>query len=163
MAPVGKGVAWFRAGAYGLLLFGLVHSLAVYKGLFVPPADSADQSIVAALLARRMDAGPLHSSAWHTLQLLNAGYSILLLHAGALNLVALPAALTSGRLRRLTLVNIAFAALMFLATLLAQFPPPMVFALAVLLLFVVSLLRQSAPGKPDTAQDDPSGVGRAAS
>ncbi len=145
MAASSRGVGWFRAGAYGLLLFGLAHSIAVFKGLFVAPSEPAEQTAAAALRALRMDAGPLHSSAWHTLQLLSAGYSILLLQAGALSLVALPPALASGRLRRLTIVNIAFAGPMLLASLLAQFPPPLVFAFAVLILFVVSLLRQSAP------------------
>jgi hypothetical protein len=65
-----------------------------------------------------------------------------LVFAGVLNLVALPAALAQGRLRALTVVNLAFCGLLFVICVVARFPPPMVFALLIEVLFFLSLLGQ---------------------
>ena len=90
-----------------------------------------------------MDMGPFHPTGWHTVNILNSSYSALLLYAGVLNLAALSPAIAAGRLRRLTVVNIAFVSVLLAITLALQFPPPALFATITLAFFAISFFRQA--------------------
>ena len=138
-----RGRRWFIAGSIALLVFGSVHLLAVYQSLFVPPSTPAEIEADRALAALKMDMGPFHPTGWHTVNILNSSYSALLLYVGVLNLVALGPAIAAGRLRKLTVVNIVFVAILLTIVLALQFPPPALFAAITLVLFAVSWFRQS--------------------
>lgn len=137
-----SGHRWFKAGAITLLVFGGIHLLAVYKSLFVAPTDPAEFRAEAALRDFKVDLGPFHPTGWHTVNILNASYSALLLYVGILNLIALDPVAAAGRLRTLTVVNILFTTILFAICLALQFPPPMVFAFACMLFFTISLVKQ---------------------
>lgn len=138
------GHAWFKAGAFTLLVFGGIHLLAVYKSLFVAPTDPAEIRADEALRAFKVELGPFHPTGWHTVNILNASYSALLLYVGILNLIALGPVAAAGRLRTLTVVNILFTTILFTICLALQFPPPMVFAFACMVFFAISLVKQQA-------------------
>ncbi len=139
-----SGHRWFKAGAITLLIFGGIHLLAVYKSLFVAPTDPAEIRADEALRAFKIELGPFHPTGWHTVNILNASYSALLLYVGILNLIALCPAAAAGRLRALTIANILFTTILFTICLALQFPPPMVFAFACMVFFSVSLAKQRA-------------------
>lgn len=144
-----RGRGMFIAGSIGLLVFGGVHLLAIYKGLVVGPTTPAEVAINAAEKAFKvMDAGPFHATGWHTMNILNCSYSALLLYAGVLNLIAVGPAIAAGRLRILTCVNIIFVALLLGITLVFQFPPPALFAAVTLIFFIVSLVKQAGAKTP---------------
>lgn len=88
--------------------------------------------------------GPFTASAWGGMQILNASYSVLLLYAGTLNLLAMRPAAQTGRLRALTTCNVLFVAMLLGITILFQFPPPMLFAGTTLIFFCVSWWKQSS-------------------
>jgi hypothetical protein len=134
-ATPGRG--WFKAGAIGLIVFGAVHLLAVYKGLFRQPTTPQEIAAHEALLALRMDMGPFRPTGWHTTMILNSSYSVLLIFAGALDLLSLNALVAADRLRPLAAVNSLFCGVLFLITAAFQFPPPMLFALACCVFFLV--------------------------
>ncbi|MEK6644277.1 MAG: hypothetical protein AABZ08_10240 [Planctomycetota bacterium] len=140
-----SGHRWFKAGAITLILFGSVHLLAVYKSLCTTPTDLQEIRLNEALRAFKMELGPFHPTAWHTLNILNASYSALLLYVGIMNLIALGPVAAAGSLRTLTLVNILFTTILFTICLALQFPPPMVFALACMVFFAVSYVKQKTP------------------
>ncbi len=149
MTNATPGRRTFMAGAIGLLVFGSVHLLAIYKGLVVGPTTPAEVAINNAEKAFKvLDAGPFHATGWHTMNILNSSYSALLLYAGVLNLIAVGPAVATGRLRKLTMVNIVFVAVLLAITLIFQFPPPGLFAAMTLILFVVSLMRQGSASRP---------------
>ncbi len=142
MGQYQPGRRLFLAGSIVLILFGAVHVLAVYKSLIVGPESPAEADADRALRAFSMNMGPFHPTGWHTLNILNASYSVLLIYAGVINLIALGPAIAAGRLRALTLANMIFVALIAAVPLLLQFPPPLVFALLALILFILSLVKQ---------------------
>lgn len=139
-----RGRKMFIAGAITLLIFGSVHLLAVYQSLFVAPTAPAEIEADRALYALKFDMGPFHPTGWHTVNILNSSYSALLLYAGVLNLTAVGPAIAAGRLRRLTVVNIAFVAVLLAIVLALQFPPPALFAATALAFFAISFFRQAA-------------------
>lgn len=139
-SPPGRRL--FMAASIVLILFGAVHVLAIYKSLVVGPETPAEADADRALRAFAMKMGPFHPTGWHTLNILNASYSVLLIYAGALNLIALGPAIAAGRLSALTLANIVFVTLIAAIPLLLQFPPPLVFALLALALFITSYIKQ---------------------
>jgi hypothetical protein len=140
--PTAPGIRLFRAAAIGYLVFALVHLTAFLQGMLVAPTDPLEIEAHRALRAVAVDMGPFHTHFGHLVRLLSASYSTLLLFVGVLNLVALPAALAHGRLRALTLVNVAFCGLLLALAAAVRFPPPMVFALLIESLFAWSLLSQ---------------------
>lgn len=142
-----RGRRTFIAGSIGLLVFGCVHLLAVYKSFFVAPSTPVEIEVDRALRALKMDMGPFHPTGRHTVNILNTSYSALLLYAGVMNLVAVGPVIAAGRLRKLTIVNIFFVAVLMAIPLSLQFPPPALFAAIVLILFVVSLFRQGGVNK----------------
>jgi hypothetical protein len=147
MIEAAPGRRWFIAGAIGLIVFASIHLLAVYQSNFGEPATPEIAELDRMLRnVHILDAGPFQASAWHTVELLNTSYSVLLLYAGVLNLLMVGPALASGRLRRITWVNILFVGLLLALTVVFQFLPPMVLTAVVLLLFVVSLIRQRSLG-----------------
>lgn len=135
------GAGWFRAGAIGLLVFGAIHLLAVFDGLFREPTAPVEVEVKRALLAFSLQIGPFRPTAFHTTMLLNASYSIFLFFVGVLDLVALRPAIAAGRFRALAYVNIVFVALLLAACAAAQFPPPLVLCLVILILFCIALAR----------------------
>jgi hypothetical protein len=132
----------FRAGAIGYLLFAGVHLTAFLSSVLVAPTDPLQIEAERALRAVAVDMGPFHTHFGLLVRLLSASYSTLLLFAGALNLVALPAAVAHGKLRALTLVNLVFCGLLLAIAAAARFPPPMAFALAIEVLFALSWVAQ---------------------
>ena len=132
----------FMAASIVLIIFGAVHVLAVYKSLVVGPESPAEADADRALRAFSMKMGPFHPTGWHTLNILNASYSVLLIYAGVINLIAVHPAIAAGRLRALTLANVVFVALIAAIPLLLQFPPPLIFAAAAWVLFAFSWLKQ---------------------
>jgi hypothetical protein len=132
----------FRAGAIGYLVFAGVHLTAFLRSILVAPTDPLQTEAERALRAVVLDMGPFHTHFGHLVRLLSASYSTLLLFVGVLNLVALPAAVAHGRLRALTLVNLAFCGLLLALAAVVRFPPPMVFALVIEVLFALSLVAQ---------------------
>ena len=88
--------------------------------------------------------GPFEFSSFGLIQLLSASYSVLLLYAGAVSLATVGPAAAQDRLRRLTVTNLALAALLLLLTIVFQFPPPMLFAGMATILFAVSIFQQGS-------------------
>jgi hypothetical protein len=136
------GSRLFRAGAIGYLVFAGVHFTAFLRSILVAPTDPLQIEAERALRAVLVDMGPFHTDFGQLVRLLSASYSTLLLFVGALNLVALPAAVAHRRLRALTLVNLAFCGMLLVLAAVVRFPPPMVFALVIEVLFFLSLLAQ---------------------
>lgn len=133
----------FWAGALVLVLFGAVHLLAVYEANFTMPTDPAELKLRTELQNGVIfEAGPIRATAAGAVQILSASYSVLLMQAGVLNLLMARVAAEHGRLRKLTAANIVFVGLLLVITVIFQFPPPMVFAAAAWILFVVSLVQQ---------------------
>jgi len=143
-----RGRRWFLTGSIGLIVFGTVHTLAVYKVLFGEPHGPAEVDLHRAMRALSMEIGPFKPTAWHTLMILNSSYSILLLFAGVLDLIAIGPGGAGGRMRLLTLANMYFCGMLFLICLVFQFPPPMVFAGACLVFFTLSLIQQRGAAGP---------------
>jgi hypothetical protein len=143
---IARGRRMFRAGAIGYLVFAGVHLSAFLQSVFVAPTDPLQIEAERALRAVVVDMGPFHTHFGLLVRLLSASYSTLLLFVGALNLVALQAAVAHGRLRALTLVNLAFCALLAVLAAVVRFPPPMVFALAIEILFALSWVAQRREG-----------------
>lgn len=135
------------AGAIVLVLFGAVHLLAVYKGNFMPPDDDREAEIKRLAMEYTITMGPFTPSAWGGMQILNSSYSVLLMYAGFLNLLAMRPVAQFGRLKVLTGCNILFVALLLLIIIVFQFPPPMLFAAIALFLFCVSWVRQPSTAK----------------
>ncbi len=136
------GSRLFRAGAIGYLVFAGVHLTAFVRSILVAPTDPLQIEAERALRAVVVDMGPFHTHFGQLVRLLSASYSTLLLFVGVLNLVVLPAAVAHGRLRALTLVNLAFCGLLLALAAVVRFPPPMVFALVIEVLFALSLVAQ---------------------
>ncbi len=148
MAHSIPGRRLFASASIVLILFGAVHVLAVYKSLIVGPESPAEAEADRALRALSMRMGPFHPTGWHTLNILNASYSVLLIYAGVINLIGLRPAIAAGRLAALTLANMIFVTLIAVIPLLLQFPPPLVFALLALILFVASYRQQRSRSAP---------------
>jgi hypothetical protein len=136
------GSRLFRAGAIGYVVFAGVHLTTFLRNLLMAPTDPLQIEAERALRAVVVDMGPFHTHFGHLVRLLSASYSTLLLFVGTLNLVALPAAVAHGRLRALTLANLVFCGLLLALAVAVRFPPPMVFALVIELLFALSLVAQ---------------------
>jgi hypothetical protein len=132
----------FRAGAIGYLVFAAVHLAAFLRSLLVAPTDPLQIEAERALRAVAVDMGPFHTHFGLLVRLLSASYSTFLVFVGVLNLVALPAAVAHGRLRALTLVNLVFCGLLLATAVLVRFPPPLIFALAIEILFALSWVAQ---------------------
>ncbi len=126
----------------GLVLFGLVHSLAVYNTNFGQPRSAAEAELYRMMMDLQIQMGPMRASAWGAAQILNASYSVLLLYVGTLNLLVLGAVVAHGKLRALTVANLVFTGLLLVITIAYQFPPPMVIAIIVFVLFALSLYQQ---------------------
>ena len=136
------GRRWFKAGAIALIIFGAVHCLAIYKSLVVGPANPAEIELTRNLKAYSTEMGPFKPSAWHTTNLLNTSYSVLLIFAGVINLLSLAPVVAAHKLRPLTLANVIFTFLIAAICLAFQFPPPLIFAGAAWFCFTMSLIRQ---------------------
>jgi len=136
------GSRLFRAGAIGYFAFAAVHLAAFLRGVLVAPTDPLQIEAERALRAVVVDMGPFHTHFGLLVRLLSASYSTLLAFAGVLNLVALAPAVAHGRLRALTRANLAFCGVMLAFAAAARFPPPMAFALAIEVLFALSLAAQ---------------------
>jgi len=137
----------FRAGAIGYLVFAGVHFTTFLQSILVAPTDPLQIEAEHALRAVVVDMGPFHTHFGLLVRLLSSSYSTLLVFVGVLNLVALPSAVADGRLRALTLVNLVFCALLLALSAAVRFPPPMVFALIIEVLFALSLVAQRSAGR----------------
>lgn len=136
------GSRLFRAGAIGYLVFAAVHLTAFLRSVLVAPTDPLEIEAERALRAVVVDMGPFHTHFGRLVRLLSASYSTLLLFVGVLNLVALPAVVAHGRLRALTVVNLAFCGVLLVLAAIVRFPPPMAFALVIEILFALSWVAQ---------------------
>lgn len=132
----------FLAGTIVLILFGAVHLLAVYHANFNPPATEQEAEIKRLESQYSIAMGPFKATGWGCVQILNSSYSVLLLYAGVLNLLAMRPAIAMGRLRAITLCNIVFVAILLAITMIFQLPPPMLFNATALVLFGVSWWKQ---------------------
>ena len=139
---IAPGSRLFRAGAIGYLVFAGVHLTTFVRSILVAPTDPLQLEAERALRAVVVDMGPFHTHFGLLVRLLSASYSTQLLCVGVLNLVALPAAVAYGRLRALTLVNLAFCGMLLAIAAVVRFPPPMAFALLIEVLFVLSWVAQ---------------------
>jgi len=140
--PRHPGRKSFLSGAIVLLLFGAVHLLAVYKANFTTPTDPKLAEIDAAEKALTVSFGPLTATGFGLIQILNCSYSVLLIYAGVLNLLAMRPAISTGRLKALTACNVIFVGLLLAIIIFFQFPPPMLFAGLALIFFVASWAKQ---------------------
>jgi hypothetical protein len=136
------GSRLFRAGAIGYIVFAGVHFTAFIQEFLFPPTELVRVEAQRALRAVTVDMGPFHTDFSQLVRLLSGSYSTLLLCVGILNLVAFPAAAATSRLRSLTVVNLVFCGLLLALSVLARFPPPIVFGLIIEILFALSLARQ---------------------
>ncbi|MGE0480971.1 MAG: hypothetical protein AB7Q17_10920 [Phycisphaerae bacterium] len=141
------GVRWFRAGAITLLVFAIVHGLAIYEANFAEPRTDAARAVKQAARAHQAQLGPFLATAWGGMQILNTSYSILLCFVGLLDLVAVKDA-AAPRVRTLAAVNMGLAAALAGVALLYQFPPPAVFALAALVCFTIAWRRTIRVSNP---------------
>ena len=135
----------FIAACIVLILFGGTHMLTFLRALFVPLTDPLQIEADRAMRAVTLDMGPFHTNAAMLMHLLSASYSPLLIGLATINLIALAGAIAQGRLRALTIANIFLVGLLLAVTIIYQFPPPMVFSLVAVILFLVSLMRQRRP------------------
>jgi hypothetical protein len=132
----------YRAASIGYLVFAAVHLAAFLRSLLVAPTDPLEVEAQRALRAVAVDLGPFHTDFGQLVHLLSASYSTFLVFVGVLNLVALPAAVAQGRLRALTLANLVFCGVLLALAAAVRFPPPLAFALAIEVLFALSLAAQ---------------------
>jgi hypothetical protein len=139
--PAVPGKRLFVAGCIVLLLFSTVHMIPMFADLFSEPTKPVEIEAKRAMAAVAVDMGPFHTHWGKLNQLLSVSYSTLLFFVVALNLVALPAVVTHGRMRALAQVNAIFAALLLVIAVVFQFPPPGVFALIATVLFVMAAIR----------------------
>ena len=139
---ISPGRRWFKAGAIALVIFGAFHLLAVYKSVVVGPETPAEVELTKNLKAFQMPMGPFKPSAWHTTNILNTSYSVLLIFAGVIDLLALSSVVAAHMLRPLTLANVIFTFLIAAICLAFQFPPPLIFSGATWFCFTMSLIRQ---------------------
>src|SRR5262245_32051384 len=143
-SPRTPGKRLFIAGTIVLALFSAVHMIPMFNDIFGEPTKPDEIEAKRAMAAVVIDMGPFHTN-WAKLhQLLSASYSALLFFVVALNLVGLPAVCAPpphGRLRALALVNVIFVAVLLIIALIYQFPPPGVFALIALILFLGAWIR----------------------
>jgi hypothetical protein len=128
----------FIGGSVVLILFGAVHLLAVYHANFHPPANEQEAEIKRMESEYKIPMGPFTATGWGCVQILNSGYSVLLLWVGVLNLLVMRPAIAAGRLRAIAVCNIVFVAILLAITVVFQLPPPMVFNATALVLFGVS-------------------------
>jgi len=135
------GQRWFLAGTIGQLVFGALHVLAVINAFAGTPAAPELESIYRAMREYRQRFGPLEASVWGAVQLINASFSLLMLQLGVVNLVARRPVAAAGRLGRLALVNLVFSTVLLACALAAQFPPPLILAAVVFVLFLAAWLR----------------------
>jgi hypothetical protein len=133
----------FLAGAVALIVTGLTHSLAVISLIVGEPQSEAEAAYRRASEQFVMTTTPLVSNAWGGNMILSASYSVLLIQAGALNLIAVGPLRTAGRLRTATALNLIFAGAQVAIAIAYQFWPPIVFLSVVAGLFAVSLWRQT--------------------
>jgi hypothetical protein len=140
-APPTPGRRLFLAGCITLVIFSTVHLIPFFHSILAEPTDPLEVEASRALAAVAVDMGPFHSNFGKLVHLLSASYSVLLYFVAALNFAALPSVAAAGRLRRLAMVNAAFVAVLLAIALAYQFPPPGVFALIALLLFVAAFVR----------------------
>lgn len=138
------GRRFFLAASIVLILFGAVHVVAIYKSLVAGPETPAEVDADRALRADSLKIGPFHPTGWHTVNILNVNFAVLLIYAGVINLIALRPAIAAGRLKSLTLANIIFVALISAVILGFQFPPPLLLALPALTLFIASYIKQQS-------------------
>lgn len=143
-----RGRRTFVAASAALLFFGAVHVLRIYTDNFAPPRTLQEAELRAMMKSFGVPFGNLFPTAWGANQILSASYSILLIWTGTLNLLLLRAAATAGLLRTLTRVNVIFIGLVLIVTIYWEFPPPMLFAGIVFLLFLASLMRQAPRPAP---------------
>lgn len=131
---------FFRAGSIGLILFGGLHTLAVLRAWFLPPPDAATADLKSRMLAITLRMGPLEATGWGTVQILNAGYSILLFQAGVVSLLATRLTAGGQGLRGLAWANLVCCGLMFALSGWFQFLPPLVLSALIGGLFAASLV-----------------------
>lgn len=144
----------FITGSLILLLFGLVHMVAVMVQAFDPPTDPKMVDLQEAMKACQFQVGPVTSTAWGMAQILNSGYALLLVGVGITGLLVVRPMAMVGRLRAVTVLNIMLTGSLAVVSLLWLFPPPLLFATLALAAFSASLARQElvrhegAPGHP---------------
>jgi hypothetical protein len=138
----------FIAGCITIILFSATHIIPMLADLFGEPTKPVEIEAKRAMSAVAVDIGPFHSN-WAKLnQLLSVSYSTLLFLVAALNLVALPAVVSYGRLRAMAAVNAIFMGISAAIALIFQFPPPGVFSAIALVLFIGAMVKAA----PRTAQ-----------
>jgi len=147
-----RGRRTFVAASVALLVFGAVHVLRIYADNFAPPRTLQEAELRAMMKSFGVPFGNLYPTAWSANQILSASYSILLIWTGTLNLLLLRAAAATGLLRTLTRVNVIFIGLLLIVTIFWEFPPPMLLAGIVFLLFLASLMRQAPRAAGPTAE-----------
>lgn len=141
IATSAPGKRLFIAGCVTLFLFSAVHMIPMFAAIFSEPTKPIEIEAKRAMTAVAVDIGPFHSN-WAKLnQLLSVSYSALLFFVVALNLVALPAVIAHGRLRALAMVNVIFVAVLLGTSVIYSFPPPGVFSLVALVLFLGAFVR----------------------
>jgi hypothetical protein len=140
------GKRLYLAGCIVLALFSTVHMIPMFIAMFGEPTKPVEIEAKRAMAAVVVDMGPFQTH-WGLLNhLLSASYSALLFFVVALNLVALPAVIACGRLRAMAMVNVAFAGILLAICLACRFPPPAVFSLIAVVLFLGAAVRARRNG-----------------
>jgi hypothetical protein len=138
--PIVPGLRPFTAGAWMLVVFAFVHSIAVVKSHVATPSE-ADARLEEILRAHVYMLGPIEITAWGTVQILSISYSLLLYASGAAALMVRRPAIMAGRLRSFAVLYLLLCLALDAVAIANRFPPPAVFATIAAVLFAWSAAR----------------------
>jgi hypothetical protein len=132
-------VRWFRAGAVGLMVVAVLHTVGHFGA---PPKDPGAVALQFAMDSYRYDIFGMHPSAGDITRSLSLAISIFLAFVGVLDLVAAASLAHDARaLRRLAWVNVVGAGALVLLFACYRILPPIVMLAVVCALFLVCVLR----------------------
>ena len=134
-----SGLGWFRAGAIGMIVVGLMH----LSGELAPaPTDSAFVAMREAMHAWQPTIAGVQTDAWAIQHDLNLSYALFSLAVGAIALASASVLAASPRaLRRVALVHGVALAALVAASAAFRVVPPALFYTLVAALFAVAALR----------------------
>lgn len=132
-----RGHRLFAAGAIGLFVIALLHSLGHFSP---PPNDAALIAVLDAMSAYQLDMGLAQPSIMAIYNSLSLGMSFFLLLLGSIDLIVLRFAReNAGLMRALKLVNVIGVAALTAVFGYYRIPPPFITFAIVGLLFLLSL------------------------
>jgi hypothetical protein len=138
----------FITAAVFFIIGGLTHSLAALNGILAEPKTESEAAYRQAAKDFNMTIGPLTPSAWDGTQILSISYSILMIQAGAVNLLIRKPAFAHAFIKPLTTINLIAATALLAVALAYQFPPAVFFSAIIFAAFAASKIQQSKPTPP---------------